>query len=216
MRSAGWLSTTPRPFAELVISRSDLLHFEAATPLYHAGDQAGGIFGLVEGGLELHLPARTRRSGLAYIGGPGFWAGDAAALLGSDRRITLVARASSWVLRLTRAELERITRESPATWPLFMALVARNLLTTIDVLDAVKRDVPAQRVAATLLHLVSSGPPGRPLPLSQSDLAAIAGLGRSIVNTVLARFEACGSLRRRYGVIEVVDTAMLHGFAENQ
>ena len=57
MRSAGWLSTTPQPFADLVLARCDLLRFEEATPLYHIGDSAGGIFGLVAGGLELHLPS---------------------------------------------------------------------------------------------------------------------------------------------------------------
>ena len=108
-----------------------------------------------------------------------------------------------------------MTRESPATWPHFMALLARNLLTAIDVIDALKRDDPAQRVAAALLNLVSSELPGRPLRLSQSELADIAGLGRSVVNRALADFETRGWLRRRYGAIEVVDVAALANFADN-
>jgi CRP/FNR family transcriptional regulator, cyclic AMP receptor protein len=215
VQSVGWLSTLPLPFQHVVLARSDLLHYPEATPLYDVGDDASGLFGVVEGMLELHLPWKRRDNTLAHLGGPGFWAGDAGAIAGNSRRIAIRSRPGARLFRLPRAEVLRITQEDPSSWRHFAMLLAGNSLTAIAIIDALKRDDPLERVAATLLNLVDSSHVDRPvLQASQSDVGALARLGRSSVNVALAELEQRGWLRRQYGALEIIDLAALRRFAE--
>jgi CRP/FNR family cyclic AMP-dependent transcriptional regulator len=71
--------------------------------LYDVGDDATGLFGVAEGHVEVHVPRAGVEATLSFVGGPGFWLGDIAALTGHPRRVGIVARTDC---RLLRACLE--------------------------------------------------------------------------------------------------------------
>jgi CRP/FNR family transcriptional regulator, cyclic AMP receptor protein len=89
LRRVTWLGEAPEDFQDQVLAKCDMLRYKKSDLIYDAGDEASGLFGVVEGHLEVHLPAPGVTPTLSYIGGPGSWFGDIAAVTGARRRIRL-------------------------------------------------------------------------------------------------------------------------------
>jgi CRP/FNR family transcriptional regulator, cyclic AMP receptor protein len=213
IRRVTWLSETSPDFRDQLLAKCDLLSFKAGQSVYDAGDEPGGVFGVVEGHIELHLPAHDGGPTLTLVGGPGFWAGDIAAVTGQPRRIAIVAGSDCQLLRFSRAEILRMATNDPVVWRYLALLLARNLRKAINVIDAISRRDPVARVAATLLNLTEDPPQDlRAISASQSDLAALTRLSRSAVNSALKDLQAGGLIQRRYGAIDVNDATALREF----
>ncbi len=136
-------------------------------------------------------------------------------MTGNVRRIATVARPACTLLRLPRADMNLMIRDDPRVLQHFSALVSRNLNLAIDIINALKRDDAAERLAATLLNHVDDASAQRwTVRASQSDLAAIAGLARSSVNAALGELERRGLLARRYAALELMDVPALRRFTE--
>jgi CRP-like cAMP-binding protein len=92
-------------------------------------------------------------------------------------------------------------------------LLARNYALSIDVIDALKREDPIERLAAMVLHLTSRDPGATPVvSVSQSDLGALARLSRSSVNAAISELQRRGWVRRAYASLEVIDKPGLSSF----
>jgi CRP/FNR family transcriptional regulator, cyclic AMP receptor protein len=158
LRNRTWLSETSTDFQDRMLAKCNFLQFQANGSVYEAQDEPSGLFGVAEGHIELHLPARDGGPTLTFIGAPGFWAGDIAAVTGQPRRISIVAGSDCQLLRISRAEILRMAASDPAVWRYIAVLLARNYRTAIDVVDALGRADPTARVAATLLNLMENPP----------------------------------------------------------
>jgi CRP/FNR family transcriptional regulator, cyclic AMP receptor protein len=205
LRKVGWLSTTPKGFQNAVLKRGDLRKATSGEPLFLTGDPAGGIFGVVEGQIELHLPGDRDAPALAHIAGPGHWYGDLAAILGHPRRFTFLARGACRILRLRRAEMIALCTKEPVYWRCFAELVATNLRLTVSFIDAIRRRSPTGRIAAELLILAGEQLDAVVIHASQAELAAITGLSRAAVNTALGELQKRGWVRNRYAAVEIID-----------
>ncbi len=147
VRSHGWLSQTPETFQSQVLANCDLLNLKAGQSLYRAGDESGGVFGVVEGMIAVSVPPHDSRSSLAYVAGPGFWIGDVAAVRGGKRLVTIHAVSRCRLLRLPRAELQRIVGKDPVCWSYMALLLAQNFARSIRLIAALKQVNPRDRVA---------------------------------------------------------------------
>ena len=214
LRKVGWLSTTPKAFQDAVLSRGDIVKLIDGQPLYRAGDPAGGIFGILEGQSEIHLPDDGSGATLAHLCGPGHWHGDLAAFGGGSRRFTVVARGACRLLRLPRPDIVQICASGPENWQSFAALSAANLGLAISIADMLRRKTSLARVAAELLLLAEASldPDTALVRASQSDIAALTGLSRAAVNAALGKLETRGWVRSRYGAVEIVSRAALDAF----
>jgi len=210
----GWLSAMPVVFQNRLLARCDLLKFAAGEVVFRAGDETGSLIGIVEGRVELHLPLQGNDPTLAHFCGAGSWLGNTAAMVGRRRRITAVAgRDGCRVLQMSRAEMLRMTQRDPKVWSYFAALHARNYLSALDVIDALKRNDPIERVAATLCNLLDALPEGeKVINSSQSDFGSLTQFGRSTINAVLTDLEKRGWVRRGYGFVEIADASALRRF----
>jgi hypothetical protein len=54
LRSVTWLAEAPVNFQDQVLAKCDMLRFKKSDLIYDAGDEASGLFGVVEGHLEVH------------------------------------------------------------------------------------------------------------------------------------------------------------------
>lgn len=212
LRSVTWLADAPAEFKDQVLSKCDMLWFGKSDLVYDAGDEASGLFGVVEGHVEVHLPAPGVLATLSYIAGPGSWFGDIAAVTGQRRKIAIVAGSDCQLLRLPRKEVARMTASDPIVWRYFLFLLARNYAKTMSVVSALKQSDPVKRVASMLLILSEDILDGNRIGASQSDLAELTHLGRSKVNSSLKALEGRGHIRRRYGSIEVTNAMGLQDF----
>jgi CRP-like cAMP-binding protein len=150
LRGVTWLAEAPADFQDQVLSKCDMLWFGKSDLVYDAGDEASGLFGVVEGHLEVHLPTRGIESTLSYVGGPGSWYGDIAAVTGQRRKIAIIAGSDCQVLRLPRREIARMTNSDPIVWRYFLFLLARNYAKAMNVVAALKQADPVRRVAFML------------------------------------------------------------------
>ena len=79
---------------------------------------------------------------LAYVGGHGFWTGDAAAVRRHPRLISVVAGSHCQVLRPTRPDLKRLATCEPVSWAHVASLLASNVALRVNLIDALKRNEP--------------------------------------------------------------------------
>jgi CRP-like cAMP-binding protein len=100
----GWLSATPTTFQSAVLAKADGLSFRKGAPIVQQGDEAGGLLGVLEGQIELHLQSTDGKGRtLALIAGQGFWFGDLTSILGRPRRIGPVPATSTSLKVMVRA-----------------------------------------------------------------------------------------------------------------
>lgn len=212
-RLHGWLAATPVDFQDELLARADLVRLEARQSLYAAGDQSGGLFGLIKGRLDVHLTTLGNDHTLTFIGQPGIWIGDIAAVTGQTRLMTVVAASQCEVLRLPRAEMMRIVEKTPSTWHYFADLLAQNFARAVEVIEYLRCPTPARRIAALLLNLGGGRPPVA-IRMSQFEMAEITNIGRTNVQSALLQLAQSGLIRRGYASIEIVDAAALLQFAQ--
>jgi CRP-like cAMP-binding protein len=212
----GWLSQAADDLRDEIERRCDLITAREARALYGMGDPAGGIFGIVSGRLDMHLPLWGEDRSLAHVAGPGWWIGDLAAFTGDPRRFDISVQCDTRLLRLSRAELGRICDRHPAMLHHMLLMSLANQRMAIDAAEALGIAEPVRRVSACLLRIDRSGPgwDGR-LDLTQGELASIAKLSRRRTNAALRELEAIGSLRLGYGEIELLDRSALSAIVED-
>jgi len=214
-RGRGWLASTPFDFQDRVAARADLIRIAAGQYLFDAGDVTGGLFGLVRGRFDFHLTTLGDPETLAFMGQPGIWVGDIAAVVGGKRIMSIVAHGPCDVLRLPRAEMLRILQEAPDSWQHIAELLAQNFARAIETIEYLRCPDPARRIAAMLLSLTGNRPP-EPIRLSQGEIAEITRLGRTAVQAAQAELAEKGLVRRGYASVEIIDVAALRQFAETR
>jgi CRP-like cAMP-binding protein len=212
-RSRGWLSTTPETFQDAVIARADLIRLDAKQSLYATGDDSGGLFGLVKGRLDVHLTTLGNDATLAFIGQPGIWIGDIAAVTGQKRILTVVACTECHILRLPRAELIRIVEQTPAAWFHIAEMLAQNFARAIEMIEYLRCPDHTRRIAALLLSLSGNRSP-EPIRVSQVEMAEMTHIGRTNVQSALVDLAQRGLVRRAYASVEIVNIAALRSFAQ--
>jgi CRP-like cAMP-binding protein len=207
----GWLSQASAELKDEVERRCDLITVGEARALYGVGDPAGGIFGIVSGRLDMHLPLWGEDRSLAHVAGPGWWIGDLAAVTGDPRRFDISVQCNSQLMRLSRAEIGRICDRHPAMLHHMLLMSMANMRMLIDAAEGLGIAEPARRVSACLLRIDRGGPGwnGR-LDLTQGELASIAKLSRRRTNAALRELEDAGALRIGYGELEILDREALN------
>jgi len=136
------------------------------------------------------------------------------ALIDEDARrsATVEALDDAETLALRRADFDALRREHPGVTDALVRLLAAELRHVNErLLEALY--VPAdRRVLRRVLELAerytTGGGPLR-VPLTQEEIAAMAGTSRATVNRVLRREEAAGAVRLARGGVEIVDAERL-------
>jgi CRP/FNR family cyclic AMP-dependent transcriptional regulator len=205
----GWLSRTPPHFRKAVLDMSQRRTFAADETIHAAGDPAGGIYGLVSGGLRVVFAPSERIPFFAHFFVPGSWTGEAAAITGEPRLVSLVTTRETCAFYLPLPAVNEILRKDPDAFRSFAKLMQWHLATAIAATgDLMIRD-PAQRLIAVLLRLCGcrlATPEGLgPLDvdLSQDELAFMANVGRTTASAVLGRLQSAGQVELTYRRIQI-------------
>jgi CRP/FNR family transcriptional regulator, cyclic AMP receptor protein len=215
VRRHGWLSEMTADFQDAWLAKCDLITIAATQQLYQAGDGPGALYGVAQGRLEIHMPYIGAPSPLAYFGGPGFWLGETG-VAGGNRVISVIARSKCRLFRMPRPQMQHLGVEPGVLWRNLAALLMKNIATTISVVDALKRQDPAARVAAMLLNLLTDLPEGqRNINVTQTDLAAITNLSRSSVVSALNHLESLALVNRTYRSITITNLSKLRKLADH-
>lgn len=211
MATTGWLSRQPEAFRTELLKRSFYRHHHAGKVLFDIGDPPSGMFGLVQGMLEVLLP----NGHIWTVASPGFWVGQSAAFHRAPRSIAVIARTPVRVFYLPLHEVDAMIASAEYCRSFALLLIEHLDLAQRVTASLMPNDVIA-RVGARLLSLSQAGTgDGQVLSVTQSDLASMCGLTRQTVNRAVRRLVAECAISARYGKVTVIDAGKLRQFADD-
>lgn len=214
LRVHGWLSETAETFRNAVLERCVPRRFARGETLYRAGDEAGGLYGLVDGAFGVMVDPGASAPFLGILARPGFWIGEASVITRGPRAIGIVATRDSLVAHLPLRQWDAIVRAEPEAWRWLAYLTLRNELLALAVIDALRQRGAEGRLAAILAVLAMGADAGEKgsnctggtvVEISQDDLASMANLSRSTAGRVLDSFEAGSLIKRSYRTLNILD-----------
>jgi CRP/FNR family transcriptional regulator, cyclic AMP receptor protein len=208
------LRDLPRDMAAVVTSACRPRRFGAGEVIFHAGDPADSLYILRHGHVEIlaHTPLGQQ---LTYtILGPDQSFGELSLLMDDPvRSATARALDATETLVLKALDLARLRRENPALDDGLLKVMGGQVLRLSQQLTEFLYLPVETRVRRRLVDLCSlyqdaAGP--TVIPLSQHQIASLAGAARATVNRVLRQEETLGivALHRRH--VTILDRARLH------
>lgn len=179
------------------------------------GDPGDSMYFIEEGEVKLTILSPEGKEVVLELLGPGGFFGELALLDGEPRSATATARSHAKLAALEREHLLVFLERHPRAAASLLAALSRRLRRTTDLVhDTALLDGPS-RLAKTLLRLNDarsrSGPDGvlSTPKLTQEELAEMVGGTRESINRWLGVLARENLVRRRRGVVEVIDPAGL-------
>jgi CRP-like cAMP-binding protein len=216
----GWLSHTPRDFAESFLAHCRWRMVAAGTGIQHAGTEGGNIVGIAHGSATVTTALSSPDSATIHILHRGFWFGYVPLFVGGALPNSIVARSDVMLASMSQPEIMAFLKPNPEWWRWVGALgIVYGLMATSIAADMMIRESP-RRCAAALLHLANcrhADPPGAQsveAPLSQEELGSIANLSRTSISTILHDFETAGLIRLGYRCVVLVEPARLRALVD--
>lgn len=215
----GWLSEQPEDARSAILQRARLVRHDAGDFVFHAGDEAGGICGIVSGGIGIYLPTEGDDLRLAHIGRCGTWFGYGPLIRGRRRALSFSPTETTWLLQVPLPALQEIAGASLALQRAVLSIGEYGMDTAISVIETLLIQNNARRIAATLLRVAPVQLEGRgnepvDVMLTQSQLGEMASVGRQVVNRELQRLEAKGWVAVSYSRIKMLNRSALTAFAQ--
>jgi len=160
--------------------------------LFLVGDPGDGCYWVDEGLLKVHMMSPSGGDRILAILGPGTMVGELSMLDGAPRSASVGAIHESKLFFVSHAAFDAIVRARPEVYRYITALLARRLRDIDDALTATSFLPLKGRAASVLLSLsdafgkdVGSGRILIRQKVSQSDLAAMAGIARENFSRIL-------------------------------
>lgn len=206
-----WFGSIPASLQEVIVARSVVRSFAKGRYIVREGEAPKAMYAVLKGRVRVTRSIGSERSELViYVGEPGFWFGDYALLARAPSIGSIIADSDVTVLTLTVREFERIVRDEPQYFRSFAdllferyadlfrylgessGLAAEDWLHTrlVDLARTMRRDNPSADAGV--------------ISLSQAQLAAMMGISRQTLSTMLRRLEARGLVQVRYRGIRVL------------
>ena len=197
-----------------VLAMARRRQFKRGEILFHEGDPADTVHFIAEGRVMARRTSPMGDSVAFRVIGPGRALGDVAVVSTAQRRSsTVTALEPTTTLSLTFAEFAQLCAAHPGIQTHLATLLAARVKRLSDHLLEALFLPTDRRVVRRLLDLCEQyeAGPDRPvvIPLTQTDIAELAGATRPSTNRVLRALETEGLLRLRRGQVEVVDRAGL-------
>jgi CRP-like cAMP-binding protein len=188
----GVLGALPAELTSALFAKPRPLTLKADQALFMAGDEGNGCYRIDEGLLKASVSAPNGNERILAILGPGAVVGELSMIDRAPRSASVFAIRDSKLSFVSRTAFESFGQESPELWRQVMVLLARRLRSTNQALAATSFLSVRGRVARSLLALgeafgrdVGQGRILVRQKMTQSDLAAMAGIARENVSRVL-------------------------------
>jgi CRP-like cAMP-binding protein len=183
--------------------------FAKGEVVFHRGDPAESLHFVVRGRFGVRVTTPVGDSVLLDVLGPGAAFGELALLLPGDRRSATVSALEMGETRSVYTDdFARLQRSHPGVKDVLLRLLAEQLRRASDrIVEAHYTDAET-RVRRRVCELAESyrDGDGEPVvPLTQEDLAAMAGTSRATVNRVLREEEKRGSVALERGRVTLLD-----------
>jgi CRP-like cAMP-binding protein len=188
--------------------------FDRAEVVFHRDDPADSLHLIVRGRFAARVATSAGDSVLLDVLGPGEAFGELALLLPGERRSASVSALEDGETRsVYRDDFARLQRSHPGVKDVLLRLLAEQLRRASDRLveaHYVEADTRVRRRLCELAVSYGTGDGEPVVPLTQEDLASMAGTSRATVNRVLRDEEKRGTVALQRGRIRVLDAESIH------
>ena len=186
------LADLPAPLSKKLLAAATQRRLSADEVLFLAGDPGDGLYRIEEGLLKVSIVSASGAERILAILGPGSIVGDLAIIDGLPRSASVTALRDCKLGFLSRASFEKFAAAEPAIYKYLLELMAARLRDT-DQIVAAGSFLPLKgRVARALIDLahafgkdVGAGRIVIRQKVSQTDLAAMAGIARENVSRIM-------------------------------
>jgi CRP-like cAMP-binding protein len=213
---ANLFSVFPEDLAARLFANAKPIRLAAEEVLFLAGDPGDGCYRLEQGLLKVSMIAASGAERILAIVGPGGIVGELSTIDGLTRSASVAALRDSELTFVSRSAFTAFAEENPEVYRYLVALLAARLRGADSVLAAGSFLPLKGRVARALLDLAEAFGQdvgqGRILirqKLSQSDVAAMAGIARENVSRILNDWIRDKLVSRLSGYYCLEDTAKL-------
>jgi CRP/FNR family cyclic AMP-dependent transcriptional regulator len=183
--------------------------FARGEVVFHDGDPSDSLHLVVKGRFAVKVVTPRGNVAALWVCGPGDAFGELALVSPEEpRSATVAALEPAATHAVHRRDFERLRREHPETASVIIGILSGQVRRlTRHLLDALY--VPAdKRVLRRLVEVAALYDDGV-VPLTQEDLAGLAGTSRATVNRVLRDEEARGTVKLGRGRTNVLDAGAL-------
>jgi len=196
-----------------LVAASRRRRFGRREVIFHEGDPGDTVHVVLEGHVGLRITTPLGDAAMVRVVGPGGWFGELAVISPEARSATALALESAETLVVHRDPFRAlIDRDPKAQQALTDALSAEIRRLSKALVDALY--VPAdKRLWRRLLELMATYEAGEDgavaLPLTQEELAQLAGMTRPTANRLLREAEEAGALVLARGRLDLTDRAWI-------
>jgi CRP/FNR family cyclic AMP-dependent transcriptional regulator len=215
-RSDSLLAALPTELSQSLFAKARPVSLKADQTLFMVGDEGDGCYRVEEGLLKASIAAPGGGERILAILGPGSVVGELSMIDGGPRSASVTALRDSKLSFVGRSAFEAFGQSRPELYRHVATLLAQRLRDTDDALVATNFLSLKGRLARALLSLAEAF--GRDIgqgrilirqKVSQSDLAAMAGIARENVSRVLNDWTSRSLVRRLAGYYCLDDRAAL-------
>lgn len=210
LEKSGWLASCAFETRDSLRSIARYRAFSAGQYLYHAGDDADGIFGVVSGSVDSLAPRQDGDEFIVHRAGGGFWIGDLALFSDQPRLVSLRAATAVRAVYLPGAQVLALSRQRPELIADFFRLTGENFATTFTLVSNMAVPGATNRVALKLLMQQRVQPrDDRWIHIDQASLAEMVALSPQSVRRSIRELQKRGLIENGYGRIRILDYAGL-------
>jgi CRP/FNR family cyclic AMP-dependent transcriptional regulator len=198
-----------------VLSRMPRKRFAKGEVVFHEGDPGDVVHLIVKGHVSVRVTTPQGETAVLRVMGPDEMFGEYVLISPGPRSATVTALDQLETKCLGREDFHRLRADHPSLDALLLDGAIREIRRlSAALLDALYLPV-TQRVLRRLLEIavLYGADEGQAVPLSQTDLAGLAGVTRQTTNRVLAEVQTSGAIRLKRGSIEIRDVAALRARA---
>jgi CRP/FNR family transcriptional regulator, cyclic AMP receptor protein len=215
------LSALPAELSARLFSKARPISLSADETLFLAGDTGDGCYRVDDGLLKASILSPTGSERILAIFGAGAMIGELSMIDGAPRSASVTALRDAKLQFVSRPSFDAFGTDNPDVYKHLVALLANRLRDTNGALIATSFLSVKGRVARALLslaeafgHDVGNGRTLVRQKVTQSDLAAMAGIARENVSRVLQDWLKRKMVSRLAGYYCIEDRRALTGEVE--
>jgi CRP/FNR family cyclic AMP-dependent transcriptional regulator len=204
------LEGVPETDVRALLSIARRRRFSRGEVVFHQDDPADTLHLVDKGRFAVRVQTALGDTAILAVLGPGDMFGELALLgdEGARRSATVAALEPAETRSVHRLDFDRLRREHPETGSVLIAILSGQVRRlSRHLLEALY--VPADRRVLRRLVEVAALYQDGVVPLTQEDLAGLAGTSRATVNRVLREEEARGTVKLGRGRTSVLDAGAL-------
>jgi len=182
--------------------------FKRSEVVVHEGDPADSLHLVVSGRFAVQRTTRLGEDALIAVHGPGAAFGELALVESSARSATVYALEPAETLCVHRIEFDELRAKHPSVDRMLVTLLAHQVRRMDGLLTEAYYDDAGKRLIRRLLELATvydNGGGEVVIPLTQEQLASLAGASRATVSAVLSAERKRGTIALRRGATVLRD-----------